>query len=97
MWQNCHDNIIRKPTEMKKHILSCAAAALLTMRVFPVEAWLTACSPEQPARILANLNTAFRALELILMAPVLAPLVRLTERLSPCRDQKRPAVRLKEN
>ena len=74
-----------------------AAAALLTMRVFPVEAWLTACSPEQPARILANLNTAFRALELILMAPVLAPLVRLTERLSPCRDQKRPAVRLKEN
>ena len=60
-----------------------AAAALLTMRVFPIETWLTACSPEQPARILANLNTAFRALELLLMAPVLAPLVRLTERLSP--------------
>lgn len=74
-----------------------AAAALLVMRVLPIEEWLCALSPEQPARVLANLNTAFKALELTLMAPFMTPIVRLTERLSPGRDQKRPAARLKEN
>lgn len=74
-----------------------AAGALLVMHMLPVEECLCALSPEQPARVLANLNTAFKSLELILMAPVLSPLVRLTERLSPIRDQKRSGARLKEN
>ena len=71
-------------------LVNCfGAAAVLTLGcAVPVDEWIRGLSGGQPSRYLANLNTGLKSLEILLLAPVMEPLVRLTRRILPERGIK---------
>lgn len=77
-------------------LLNCfgAAGVLTLVRVVPVNEWIRELSGGQPSRYLANLNTGLKGLEILLLAPVMEPLVRLTRRIVPENGIKRRAERV---
>lgn len=72
-----------------------AALALCAMRALPVEEWLYAWSGGRDAAYLAGVNTALRALEVLLTAPLLTLLTAAARKLLPDGDPKAGGVRLR--